>query len=360
MGPTNSSPHERAEERVSVGFNDVMSGRGAVTLMHPGNLLFRRLIREHKELYDKAPRNEKPIVAKKLVLTLKSHGLRFVKQRDSDNQWVRMGDFEIVKKVKQALREKPRPSSRTSEHKLPKGEVQAFRDGTLDGKGSQIHPFYPGEESSSMQSSMSGAESCSCETIIDTQHQPAGHSIIPSSFRQEPRVRGFADNREDIAPETFARTGNRTSITTPGSEHLLRLASPKKIETATDLRMSPPSWHQKSPRPVVQSSKMMLRRTQTSTALKQDEPSPRAEEHKKPSSSIRSDDLLPGFATFDEIPGSSTQQRGYLAVNQNHCHSLSPRKNTHLLFPDRAPDQLSPIEKRQEKLYESVLRALGY
>lgn len=88
--------------------NDVLSGRGKPVNSHPGNKRFRSYVRNQKELYNQAPKVEKPIFAKLIVITIRNlvPPGRFLKQDPSTGLWSDIGDRKALDKTRQALREK--------------------------------------------------------------------------------------------------------------------------------------------------------------------------------------------------------------------------------------------------------------
>lgn len=83
---------------------DILSGRGAGVNLHPGNVFFRKLVLEHKQKYIKADPGEKKRIIKSIAKDACAYG-RFLKQDTRTDQWVRLSNEEVRKKVGQALRE---------------------------------------------------------------------------------------------------------------------------------------------------------------------------------------------------------------------------------------------------------------
>lgn len=87
--------------------NDVVCGRGAPTLVHPGNQAYRALIQQHETAYLCAKRADKPIIATEVIETLKNRGVRFVR-RERNNKgagWVILDEKKVYEKICQSLRE---------------------------------------------------------------------------------------------------------------------------------------------------------------------------------------------------------------------------------------------------------------
>jgi len=93
--------------------HDVLSGRGALINMHPGNSFFRELVRVNKEYYQnpRRTRKEKNIIVSQVVQQVVEYGRnpggRFLERRGykSDAFWIEMSREQVIKKTKQALRE---------------------------------------------------------------------------------------------------------------------------------------------------------------------------------------------------------------------------------------------------------------
>ena len=89
--------------------NDIVCGRGAPSNLHPGNQVFRSIIKEHETKYLFARRSEKPVIAMDVLSKLNSRGMRFVR-RDKDGTfgrqvWVEISEQRAYEKVCQSLRE---------------------------------------------------------------------------------------------------------------------------------------------------------------------------------------------------------------------------------------------------------------
>ena len=73
--------------------NDIVSGRGSGSNRHEGNLYFRKLIRENKELYLSRPKNEKMLVARDIYHTIESLDPpgRFLQKNPETGSWFEIG-----------------------------------------------------------------------------------------------------------------------------------------------------------------------------------------------------------------------------------------------------------------------------
>lgn len=93
------------------GKHDVMLGRGGESNYHAGNLTFRSFIQEHKIRYQKARKQEKPIIALEVVLAWRdlSPPGRFLARVDpsrADSLWEDVGDDQACKRAGRTLGEK--------------------------------------------------------------------------------------------------------------------------------------------------------------------------------------------------------------------------------------------------------------
>lgn len=88
--------------------NDVLCGRGGLTNHHPGNVVFRRLVRLKQEEYLKATKREKAGVAKEIVEIIRNlapSGRFLKKDPHMPGVWIEIGDRKAREKTSQALRE---------------------------------------------------------------------------------------------------------------------------------------------------------------------------------------------------------------------------------------------------------------
>lgn len=92
---------------VSLRDQDVVCGRGAPTLVHPGNQAYRCLIQQNETAYLCAKRADKPIIATKVIEVLNSRNVRFVRRERNSygSGWVVLDDKKVYEKVCQSLRE---------------------------------------------------------------------------------------------------------------------------------------------------------------------------------------------------------------------------------------------------------------
>jgi hypothetical protein len=86
--------------------NDVLSGRGGGTNVHPGNRTFRDLINNNRRHYLKARKNDKPGISRNIVRIIRERGGRFLKKDDKTGLWLEIGDDAAREKTSQALRQR--------------------------------------------------------------------------------------------------------------------------------------------------------------------------------------------------------------------------------------------------------------
>lgn len=72
--------------------NDVLSGRGGGTNVHPGNRNFRDLINLHRRAYLKARKNDKPAISRAIVRSIRESNGRFLKKDEKSGLWFEIGD----------------------------------------------------------------------------------------------------------------------------------------------------------------------------------------------------------------------------------------------------------------------------
>jgi hypothetical protein len=86
--------------------NDVLSGRGGGTNVHPGNRNFRDLINLHRRAYLKARKNDKPAISRAIVRSIRQSTGRFLKRDEKSGMWYEIGDDAAREKTSQALRQR--------------------------------------------------------------------------------------------------------------------------------------------------------------------------------------------------------------------------------------------------------------
>jgi len=87
--------------------NDVLGGRGNSSNMHPGNIMFRKLVAIDYDKYSLASNAEKKRIAARIIDTIqnKSPPGRFLAQDKDTGSWICMHSTKALQKVCQRLRE---------------------------------------------------------------------------------------------------------------------------------------------------------------------------------------------------------------------------------------------------------------
>lgn len=85
---------------------DVLSGRGGGTNVHPGNRNFRDLINLHRRAYLKARKNDKPAISRAIVRSIRENNGKFLKKDEKTGLWFEIGDDAAREKTSQALRQR--------------------------------------------------------------------------------------------------------------------------------------------------------------------------------------------------------------------------------------------------------------
>ena len=85
---------------------DVLSGRGGCTNTHPGNRLFRRLVRVNQATYKdvRTSPNVKHLLAISIIEAIRRHGGRYMQRDPKNKRWVEVPPKEARNKTTQALR----------------------------------------------------------------------------------------------------------------------------------------------------------------------------------------------------------------------------------------------------------------
>jgi hypothetical protein len=99
---------------------DILCGRGGLTNHHKGNKRFRDIVALHRPDYVRAPKIQKPSVARVIVRAIRNGDPpgRFLKKDATTGKWLDIGDKKAAEKTSQALREK---SDEEKEGKIPAG-----------------------------------------------------------------------------------------------------------------------------------------------------------------------------------------------------------------------------------------------
>ncbi|KAL7445617.1 hypothetical protein ACHAXM_009951 [Skeletonema potamos] len=85
---------------------DIIGGQGKGADLHPGNVMFRKLVNAHKETYARAPNSDKQKISRGIVAALRRCGFNFLKFDADTGCFDDIGDKKAAAKTSQALREK--------------------------------------------------------------------------------------------------------------------------------------------------------------------------------------------------------------------------------------------------------------
>jgi hypothetical protein len=87
---------------------DILCGRGGLTNHHKGNKRFRDIVALHRPDYVRAPKIQKPSVARVIVRAIRNGDPpgRFLTKDEKTGKWIDIGDKKAAEKTSQALREK--------------------------------------------------------------------------------------------------------------------------------------------------------------------------------------------------------------------------------------------------------------
>lgn len=88
--------------------HDILLGRGGLTNHHLGNKRFRDVVALHRPDYVRAPKIQKPSVARVIVRAIRNGDPpgRFLRKDEKTGKWYDVGDKKAAEKTSQALREK--------------------------------------------------------------------------------------------------------------------------------------------------------------------------------------------------------------------------------------------------------------
>jgi len=138
---------------IEPGDNDVLCGRGSRVNNHPGNVQFRQLVAQFKDLYldpNRRKIEKAHICAYVVSLVRELKGGKFLKENVRQKTWIEVGDVKARKKAGQALREDaseirseqpppppPQPCTKSDEELLEdmllRASVESFRLSCEDG-----------------------------------------------------------------------------------------------------------------------------------------------------------------------------------------------------------------------------------
>lgn len=96
------------QDEIIITDHDILCGRGGLTNHHAGNKRFRDIVSLHRSDYIRAPKMQKPAVARLIVSAIRNANPsgRFLKKDPKTGCWYDIGDKCAAEKASQALREK--------------------------------------------------------------------------------------------------------------------------------------------------------------------------------------------------------------------------------------------------------------
>mmetsp|Transcript_93217 Transcript_93217/g.269205 ORF Transcript_93217/g.269205 Transcript_93217/m.269205 type:complete len:694 (+) Transcript_93217:27-2108(+) len=138
--PSDSLPPNAVDKNgdILVTNYDILCGRGGMTNHHIGNKRFRDIVALHRPDYVRAPKIQKPSVARVIVRAIRNGDPpgRFLKKDEKTGKWVDIGDKKAAEKTSQALREKTGEEKEKNDGATPKsGSVLAPKAETKEKEG---------------------------------------------------------------------------------------------------------------------------------------------------------------------------------------------------------------------------------
>jgi hypothetical protein len=89
----------------NIGSNDVLCGRAGYIFNHAGNKHFRAIVTKFQTEYLEARKEERAVIARRIVARVRENGGRFLKRDDATSKWVEVPVKFSVTKTDQKLRE---------------------------------------------------------------------------------------------------------------------------------------------------------------------------------------------------------------------------------------------------------------
>mmetsp|Transcript_43980 Transcript_43980/g.106637 ORF Transcript_43980/g.106637 Transcript_43980/m.106637 type:complete len:446 (-) Transcript_43980:203-1540(-) len=145
--PSSSSSSKKGRNRRTKNYTslDCLCGRDALAKNHPGNQVFKSLVRKNRETYRSLDSNHhKTLLAESIISTIHESGGRFMKRKKQlvgcgnddevfgeDVEWIELSGKEALAKTTQALREvfgknkPPLPSTSTATASTPRTKTKA-------------------------------------------------------------------------------------------------------------------------------------------------------------------------------------------------------------------------------------------
>lgn len=217
--------------------DDVLGGRGSVVLFHPGNVRYRRIVREHQQEYASARKEEKVLVAMKVMDIIASNGARFLKRLpqlgslseeaaafdDQEQGWVEVSQSDALDKVKQSLREKPKLSKReVSQSVKRKAEYPGQRETSARRSSPSNFDSLESTARSFLSSADSGAVAAPYSQRLDD---------TPSSYSEDTSLSPLIRNQEEEEPAQLftAALGNARRRSNEQPTHGMGFTLPRPL-----------------------------------------------------------------------------------------------------------------------------------
>ena len=81
---------------------DVLLGRGSGYFNHMGNIRYRGLVEERRQIYDRSSKAEKKRLAEEIILIIENNGGRFL--RGDDGSWIQIDRKSKLQKIGHSFR----------------------------------------------------------------------------------------------------------------------------------------------------------------------------------------------------------------------------------------------------------------
>jgi len=213
---------------------DVICGRGAPINMHPGNVIFRKVVQANKGLYHSCEKNEKFRIAQSIVEALEDQDppIRFLVLQNSGSShqvWNAIPKSKAIRKTVQALREKPK-SLRYS------GEKRGGREGntTFSNKTTLIEEIR--EKEVKCQLGQGGNKKISETALKGTEEVlPNMTSTIQNRKREIQNIAGQSESRPSSVNTGIMSKSNAKNGTCMTSYELHMLDTTDEPMTMDDI-----------------------------------------------------------------------------------------------------------------------------
>jgi hypothetical protein len=140
----NLLPFQKSEEihDSEVTDNDVLAGKGNGVANRPGNMFYTRVIKNHQEAYKSGLNAKiKKAVAQKVLDIIKGQEPegRFLKPKpDESFKWVIQNESFAMKKITQALREKPKSKAASKTAASEGDNRDSIKKRTMDNRSKMV------------------------------------------------------------------------------------------------------------------------------------------------------------------------------------------------------------------------------